>query len=131
MQRDPKYADVVAEVTQFLRERVAECARAGLDERLLVVDPGFGFGKAPGDNIELLANLRQLGDLGLPVLVGVSRKSPLGAITGQDVDKRLSASVAAAVLAVERGASIVRAHDVEETVDAIKVARAVIESDED
>ncbi|NIL93549.1 MAG: dihydropteroate synthase [Woeseiaceae bacterium] len=130
MQHHPEYSDVVAEVTQFLRDRVAECVQAGLDESLLLIDPGFGFGKAPADNIELLANLRQLSDMGLPILVGVSRKSTLGAITGQDLDHRLPASLAAAVMAVDRGASIVRAHDVAETLDALKVARAVIGTDE-
>lgn len=129
MQQDPGYEDVVAEVTQFLRERVAECVEAGLGEDLLVLDPGFGFGKTPENNIELLANLRQLLDIGQPLLIGISRKSTLGAITGRDVDQRLSASLAAAVMAVERGASIVRAHDVAETVDALRVARAVIELD--
>ena len=129
MQQDPSYEDVVAEVTQFLRERVAECVEAGLGEDLLVLDPGFGFGKTPENNIELLANLRQLLDIGRPLLIGISRKSTLGAITGRDVDQRVPASLAAAVMAVERGASIVRAHDVAETVDALRVARAVIELD--
>ncbi len=129
MQQDPRYDDVVAEVTQFLRERVAECVKAGLGEDLLVLDPGFGFGKRAENNIELLANLRQLLAIGRPLLVGISRKSTLGAITGRDVDRRVPASVAAAVMAVERGASIVRAHDVAETVDALRVARAVIDMD--
>jgi len=128
MQKQPEYGDVVAEVTQFLRERVAKCRKAGLGEELIVVDPGFGFGKTVADNIELLANLRQLLDIGLPVLIGVSRKSTLGAITGRNVDGRLPASITAAVVAVERGAQIVRAHDVAETVDALRIARAVIES---
>lgn len=129
MQQDPRYGDVVAEVARFLGERVAQCVEAGLGERLLVIDPGIGFGKSPADNVELLANLRQLCAAGLPVLVGVSRKSTLGRITGRDVEGRLAASLAAAVMAVDRGASIVRVHDVEETVDALKVARAIIESD--
>jgi len=129
MQQRPQYDDVVAEVTQFLRDRVAICSQAGLGNDLIVIDPGFGFGKTVADNIELLANLRQLLDIGLPVLIGVSRKSTLGAITGRDVDGRLPASVTAAVMAVERGAQIVRAHDVAETVDALRVARAVIDSD--
>lgn len=129
MQKQPEYGDVVAEVTQFLRDRVAECRQAGLGEELIVVDPGFGFGKTVADNIELLANLRQLLDIGLPVLIGVSRKSTLGAITGRNVDGRLPASITAAVMAVERGAHIVRVHDVAETVDALRIARAVIESE--
>jgi len=130
MQQDPHYDDVVAEVTEFLRDRVTQCHQAGLDRNLIVIDPGFGFGKKPGDNIELLANLRQLGDIGRPILIGVSRKSTLGIITGREVDARLPASLAAAVLAVERGAHIVRAHDVAETVDALRVAEAVINSDD-
>ncbi|MDJ0906785.1 MAG: dihydropteroate synthase [Woeseiaceae bacterium] len=129
MQHDPQYDDVVADVTQFLRDRVAECVRAGLAEDLLMLDPGFGFGKTSTDNIELLANLRQLLDIGRPLLIGISRKSTLGAITGREVDQRVPASVAAAVMAVDRGASIVRAHDVAETVDALRVAAAVMELD--
>ena len=131
MQHDPRYGDVVAEVTQFLSDRVAECIEAGIGKDLLLVDPGLGFGKAPHDNVELLANLRQLDQIGLPVLVGISRKSTLGAITGRDVDQRLPASLAAAVMAVERGASIIRAHDVAETVDALKVVRAVTDMEDD
>jgi len=129
MQQDPDYNDVVADVARFLRERVSECTQAGIAEELLVIDPGFGFGKTPEDNIELLANLRQLQEIGPPLLIGVSRKSTLGMLTGREVDERQPASVAAAVLAVDRGASIVRAHDVAETVDALRVARAVIKSD--
>ena len=129
MQQDPGYSNVVDEVIQFLRERVAKCREAGIDEKLLVVDPGFGFGKTTNDNIELLANLRQLQDIGPPILIGVSRKSTLGSITGREIDGRLPASIAAAILAVERGAAIVRAHDVAETVDALLIARSVIESD--
>ena len=129
MQKNPFYDDVVADVTQFLRNRVTQCRAAGLGDDLIVVDPGFGFGKTPADNIELLANLRQLLDIGQPVLIGVSRKSTLGMITGREVEERLPASITAAVLAVERGASIVRAHDVAETVDALRVVRAVTETE--
>ena len=129
MQLEPNYGDVVGDVTQFLRDSVAQCRTAGLGDDLIVVDPGFGFGKTPADNIELLSNLGQLLDIGRPVLIGVSRKSTLGMITGRELEGRLSASIAAAVLAVERGASIVRAHDVAETVDALRVARAVTEAE--
>jgi dihydropteroate synthase len=129
MQQDPQYDDVVADVSAFLRERVAQCVEAGLGEEMLVVDPGFGFGKTPEDNIELLANLRQLQVIGAPILIGVSRKSTLGQITGREVDERLPASLAAAVMAVERGAQIVRAHDVAETVDALRVTKATLESE--
>jgi len=128
MQLEPHYDDVVADVSAFLRERVAECVKAGISEDLLVVDPGFGFGKTAQGNIELLANLRQLLDIGRPLLIGVSRKSTLGAITGREVGDRLAAGLAAAVMAVERGAQIVRAHDVAETVDALRVASVTLES---
>jgi dihydropteroate synthase len=129
MQEDPHYDDVVGEVTQFLHERVAQCRDAGLGDDLIVIDPGFGFGKTPADNIELLANLGRFLDIGQPILIGVSRKSTLGLITGREVDERLPASITAAVLAVERGASIVRAHDVAETVDALRVVHAVTEAE--
>jgi dihydropteroate synthase len=129
MQEDPDYDDVVADVSRFLSERVAECVQAGLPREMLIIDPGFGFGKTVQDNIDLLANLRQLQAIGLPLLIGVSRKSTLGKITGREVDDRLPASLAAAVMAVERGAQIVRAHDVAETVDALRVAQATLESE--
>ncbi|MDH4126092.1 MAG: dihydropteroate synthase [Gammaproteobacteria bacterium] len=125
MQIKPHYVDVVAEVTQFLEERVAECVAAGLRRELLLVDPGFGFGKTAAQNVELLANLRQLQRIGCPVLIGISRKSTLGAISGRDVDDRMAASIAAAVFAVLQGAQIIRAHDVKETVDAIRVAECL------
>jgi dihydropteroate synthase len=129
MQQAPEYGDVVADVGNFLAERLGACSAAGLAEDLLIVDPGFGFGKTPGHNVELLANLRQLRSLGRPILVGLSRKSTLGALTGRDVDERMPASIAAAVIAVIQGAHIVRAHDVRETVDALRVAAAVIDKD--
>lgn len=126
MQNEPQYDDVVAEVTQFLRERVAQCVQAGLGEGLIIVDPGFGFGKRPAHNVELLAGLSRVTEIGVPVLVGLSRKSTLGEITGKDVSQLMPASIAAAVLAVQQGAQIVRAHDVAETVDALRVAAAVM-----
>ena len=125
MQKNPSYTDVTAEVGEFLRERLAACVAAGLAEDLIAVDPGFGFGKSHVHNIELLANLRQLQELGRPVVVGLSRKATLGDLTGKDANGRLAASLAAAVLAVNEGAQIVRAHDVAETVDALKIAAAV------
>ena len=131
MQQAPDYADVVADVGNFLADRLRACVAAGLAEDLLIVDPGFGFGKTPRHNVELLANLRQLRSLGRPILVGLSRKSTLGALTGRDVDKRMPASIAAAVIAIIQGAHIVRAHDVGETVDALRVAAAVIDKDRD
>lgn len=128
MQQTPEYDDVVADVAAFLEERVAACVDAGLGEDLIVVDPGFGFGKTHRHNVELLANLRQLRVRNRPILVGVSRKSTLGELTQREVHERLPASVAAAVVSVMKGADIVRAHDVQATVDALKVAQAVIEA---
>ena len=128
MQAEPRYDNIVDEVIQFLASRVAQCVDEGLGKNLLVVDPGFGFGKTPAHNVELLANLRQLQRIGCPVLIGVSRKSTLGVITGRDVDDLLPASIAAAVVAVMQGAQIVRAHDVAETIDALSVARLLTES---
>ena len=127
MQTQPAYGDVVTEVAEFLAGRVRACVAAGLAEDRIVVDPGFGFGKAPRHNIELLANLRQLRSVGRPILVGLSRKSTLGELTGRDVGERVPASIAAAVIAVVEGAEIVRVHDVRETVDALRVAAAVME----
>jgi len=129
MQVRPSYEDVVLEVCEFLGARVAACVAAGIAENSLLVDPGFGFGKTGRHNIELLANLRQLRRLGRPVLAGLSRKSTLGDLTGRGVEDRLSASIAAAVLAVSHGADIVRVHDVRETVDALRIAAAVLASE--
>ena len=127
MQDSPQYDDVVAEVASFLESRIEACVAAGLSADLIVVDPGFGFGKAHDHNIELLANLRQLRVRDRPMLVGVSRKSTLGELTERTVIERMPASIAAAVVAVIQGADIIRAHDVQETVDALKVVRAVME----
>jgi dihydropteroate synthase len=128
MQADPVYDDVVGEIHDFLRNRIVACVEAGIGEDQIMVDPGFGFGKTPKHNIELLANLRQLQGLERPILAGLSRKSTLGHLTGRDTDDRMPASVAAAVIAVVNGASVVRVHDVAETVDGIRVAEAVMEA---
>jgi len=128
MQDEPEYDDVVADVANFLEKRVAACVAAGLGEELLILDPGFGFGKTHRHNVELLANLRQLRVRNRPILVGVSRKSTLGELTNREIHERMPASVAAAVVAVMKGADIVRAHDVAATVDAVRVAQAVIEA---
>lgn len=125
MQEQPQYQDVVAEVLQFLRKRRDVVLAAGIARERIVVDPGFGFGKTLAHNLALLRDLGALDELGVPVLAGLSRKSMLGAITGQDVNHRASASIAAALLAVQRGARIVRVHDVRETVDALRVWQAV------
>jgi dihydropteroate synthase len=125
MQDDPSYSDVVGEVGAYLAGRLQACRAAGIDEGRLCVDPGIGFGKRPGHNLALLASLDRLADREIPVLVGVSRKSLVGIITGRPAGERLAGSVAFAALAVMRGAAIVRAHDVAATVDAVKVASAL------
>jgi dihydropteroate synthase len=127
MQVAPRYDDVVSEVLAFLEERVAFAVRSGIAEERICVDPGIGFGKTPDQNLELLRRLGVLAALGRPVLVGVSRKSTLGKILGDSdaTTGSLAASIAAAVAAFERGASMIRAHDVRETVDALEVAAAV------
>jgi dihydropteroate synthase len=129
MQAAPAYADVLAEVETFLRVRVAACEAAGIARERLVIDPGFGFGKSYRHNLDLLRGLPTLSGIGVPVLAGLSRKSLLGRITGRAVDDRLVASVAAAMQAVERGAAIVRVHDVAATRDALLVMRAVTDED--
>jgi dihydropteroate synthase len=128
MQLDPHYEDITSDVCAFLRERLDACKLAGIKENRLLVDPGFGFGKTDGQNLKLLANLRHLQRLGVPLLVGLSRKRLLGSLTGRSTDRRLHAGLAAAVVAVERGARIVRTHDVAETVDAMRVLQAVTEA---
>jgi len=125
MQEQPVYQNVVAEVRAFLGERIAAAEAAGIQRDRIVIDPGFGFGKTLAHNLALLQGLNELAALGVPVLAGLSRKSMLGALTGQDVAQRLPASVAAALIAVQRGANIVRVHDVRATVDALKILRAV------
>ncbi|MDD5249355.1 MAG: dihydropteroate synthase [Rhodocyclaceae bacterium] len=125
MQAEPRYGDVVAEVGSFLAARAQACLAAGIDAARIVVDPGFGFGKTLAHNLALLKDLGRLRALGYPVLAGLSRKSMLGAITGRPVTDRVSASVAAALLAAERGAAIVRVHDVAATCAALAILTAV------
>lgn len=125
MQSRPRYNDVVTDVTDFLAARVAECTNNGIVRERLLLDPGFGFGKTLEHNLRLLAGLERLVALELPVLVGLSRKSMIGAVTGREVGDRLAGSIALAVMAVERGARIVRAHDVEATADALALHAAV------
>lgn len=126
MQEGPRYEDVVREVGDFLAERVDACLRAGIARARIVVDPGFGFGKTLEHNLTLLANLGRLHErLGLPILVGMSRKRTIGELTGRPVDERLAGSIAVATIAVLNGAHIVRAHDVAATRDAVAVAHAI------
>ena len=121
MQQQPSYRDVVAAVRTFLVERVAIVRQAGIAEDRLVIDPGFGFGKSLEHNIDLFRRMRELVIDELPLLAGVSRKSMLGEITGRSVEERLPASLAAALIAVQHGAGIVRVHDVAQTRDAFAV----------
>jgi dihydropteroate synthase len=125
MQLAPSYTDVVREVAAFLAERLACCRAAGLEADRLVIDPGFGFGKTADHNLQLLRRLPELATLGAPLLVGLSRKSMLGTLTNRSAAERLAGSLALALLAVQGGARIVRAHDVAATVDALKVLAAV------
>jgi dihydropteroate synthase len=125
MQAEPRYADVVYEVRDFLVERARACEAAGIARERIVIDPGFGFGKAKAHNLVLLRSLEVLARTGYPVLAGLSRKATIGDIAGRGVGERMAGSLAAALAAVARGARIVRVHDVRETVDALKVWRAV------
>jgi dihydropteroate synthase len=125
MQEDPRYRDVVVEVRSFLAERVRACLDAGIRREHLVVDPGFGFGKTPAHNVALLASLDAFTGLGVPVMVGLSRKSVLGQLTGRAVGDRLPASLAAALIAAQRGAAVLRVHDVAPTRDVLTVLDAV------
>ncbi|HZF17093.1 MAG TPA: dihydropteroate synthase [Steroidobacteraceae bacterium] len=125
MQQAPEYGNVVTEVRDFLTERVAACEAAGIARERIAVDPGIGFGKTPEHNLRLIANLHDYIWLGRPVVIGVSRKSTVGRITGRPVDGRLAGSVALATLAAWNGAAIIRAHDVAATVDAMKTVAAL------
>mgnify|MGYP001464094116 CR=1 FL=1 len=124
MQVETAYADVVAEVRDFLARRAAACERAGIARNRIVVAPGFGFGKGVAETLALLRRLRDLVAAGYPVLAGLSRKSTIGAITGRSPGARLAGSLAAALTAVARGAALVRVHDVREAVDALRVYAA-------
>jgi dihydropteroate synthase len=125
MQSDPHYRDVVEEVKAFLMQRAAACEAAGIGRERLLLDPGFGFGKTVEHNLRLLARLDELAAPGLPVVVGLSRKSMIGKLLDLDVTERLPASIALAVLAVERGARLVRAHDVGATWQALQMQFAL------
>ena len=125
MQNSPEYGDVVTEVRGFLLDRVAACLDAGIPLEHIMVDPGFGFGKTLTHNLALLSELRQITDLGVPVMAGLSRKGMLGTITGRGVDHRQAASVAAALIAAQNGAAVLRVHDVAATVDAVAVLACV------
>lgn len=126
MQRDPKYGNVVREVLGFLQQRIQACEAEGIQANRICVDPGFGFGKTVEHNFTLLRELKAFAGLGVPVLAGWSRKSALGVLTGRSADERLAASLAAALIAAQHGATILRVHDVKETRDALAVWRATL-----
>src|SRR4051794_36467209 len=126
MQRDPRYDDVVSEVKAFLEERLAFAVAEGVAEERVMLDPGIGFGKTVAHNLELIRRLDEIVAIGRPVVFGVSRKSFLGKITGREPDDRAVATAAANVLALERGASVFRVHDVPESLDALAVAAATL-----
>ena len=121
MQKTPQYSNVVSEVTEFLRERIAACKRVSDVENRLLIDPGFGFGKTVHHNYQLLKSLSSFQDLGLPLLVGISRKSMIGAVVNRPAKERIYGTIAATTLAISNGASVIRTHDVAATMDAIRV----------
>jgi dihydropteroate synthase len=125
MQRAPHYTDVVGEVLAYLTQRVVDCREAGIAADSILIDPGFGFGKTQAHNIELFRHLGRFANVAAPLLVGVSRKSMVGHLTGRTVEHRLAGSVSLAALAAAEGAAVLRAHDVAETVDAVKVGAAM------
>jgi dihydropteroate synthase len=125
MQNKPSYQRVVEDVADYLDQRVKACIEAGIKPEQIILDPGFGFGKTVQHNLQLLSNLSRYASQGMPLLAGLSRKSLLDKITGRSVDERLAGSITLAALAAERGAHIVRVHDVRETVDAIAVVNAL------
>jgi dihydropteroate synthase len=125
MQASPEYDDVVAEVHTFLAQRIFACEMAGISKKSIVIDPGFGFGKTTAHNLALLAQLARFTELGVPVLAGLSRKRTIGELTGRELPDRVHGSVAAALIAAQNGAMLVRVHDVAPTVDALKVWNAV------
>ena len=126
MQDDPVYDDVVAEVRDFLAERIAVATSAGIDEERIWLDPGIGFGKTVEHNLELIARLGELADLGRPIVIGASRKNFIGAITGREVGDRLGGSIATNVLGLAHGADVLRVHDVAETIQAVRVAERIL-----
>ncbi|GAA3974877.1 dihydropteroate synthase [Allohahella marinimesophila] len=126
MQQNPAYTDVVAEIEQFLKSRTDAAVQAGISRENISWDPGFGFGKTIEHNLQLLQALPRFVASGQPLLVGVSRKSMLGQLTGQPLDERLAAGLAVATIAAQAGVAVIRTHDVRETIDAVKVAAAFV-----
>lgn len=121
MQHNPQYEDLIGDIKQFFEQRIEDCHEHGIEKERIILDPGFGFGKTVEQNYRLLANLTCFDDFNMPILSGTSRKSMIGKLLERDVEQRLAGSLTTALLAVERGASIIRVHDVQETMDAIKI----------
>lgn len=128
MQEQPSYQDLLTELKQFFAQRVQVCEQAGISADKIILDPGYGFGKTVEHNFSLIKHLPDILAMGYPILTGTSRKSMLGAVTGREVADRLPGSIVSAALCAERGAGIIRVHDVAETVDALKVLAAVLEA---
>ncbi|MBA6327898.1 dihydropteroate synthase [Colwellia sp. MB02u-6] len=125
MQNNPSYDHVIDDIIMFFQQRIDTCLSAGIARERLILDPGFGFGKTLEQNFYLLANLSKFNQLGLPLLAGLSRKSMIGKLLNREVEQRLAGSLATAIIAAQQGAHIIRVHDVKETVDALKVLKAV------
>ena len=125
MQENPQYGDVISDILEFFKQRIRCCEQQGVNKERLILDPGFGFGKTLAHNYEVLAQFSQFTSLGLPVLAGISRKSMIGNLLNREVDERLAGSLTAAIVAVQQGANIIRVHDVQESVDAINILKAV------
>ena len=125
MQENPQYEDIINDILQFFVQRIECCEQKGIKKERLILDPGFGFGKTQKHNYQILAQLSSFKKLNLPLLAGTSRKSMLGQLLNRDVDQRLAGSLATAMVAVQQGASIIRVHDVAETVDTIKILKTV------
>jgi dihydropteroate synthase len=121
MQYNPQYDEIIGDIKQFFINRISVCEQAGIKRERLILDPGFGFGKTLEQNYQLLAQLNQFNDLGLPLLSGTSRKSMIGNLLARNVDERLAGSITTAIIAAQQNASIIRVHDIKETVDALKV----------
>lgn len=125
MQENPQYNDIIDDILEFFKQRIHCCEQSGINKERLVLDPGFGFGKTLAHNYEVLAQFAQFKSLGLPVLAGISRKSMIGNLLNREVNERLAGSLAAAIVAVQQGANIIRVHDVRESVDAMNILKAV------
>ena len=121
MQDQPIYNDLLDEIKTFLDDRVNKCIAAGIKRNSIIIDPGFGFGKTVSDNLILLKNLRAFSELKIPICIGLSRKSFIGEVTNRSLDKRVSGSLSAALIAIQGGANIIRTHDVGPTKDAIEI----------